>query len=237
MAPRRGRETQHSVHIPSLRARAEVQYEEDEDSAEEEKDGEEPLSPAASSESSATSSWSSSSLPSPKRRLRQTTQQQAQKPKPKPVKVVLNAKKKARRLSSSSDETALAPLPVGQDTLRRLSHHTGRLQPDKKSRYHSCDPCSKRREKCDHYTVCGSCIIHDTVCTWNKAIPLYERDLSSLPLISPSPSKLRKEAASLRKQVYLLAPQVGLDPDALLRPASLTSILQYGLPTPPCSPT
>ncbi|BGP18250.1 hypothetical protein JCM10213_007879 [Rhodosporidiobolus nylandii] len=113
-----------------------------------------------------------------------------------------------------------------------LAHHTGRVQPDKASKFRSCDPCSRRREKCDHFTVCGSCIVHGTVCTWNKAVPLYERDLFSLSTAPPTPSQLRKEAADLRERVHDLAAQVGLDSHSLLLPSALSYILEHGLPIP-----
>ncbi|BGP33881.1 hypothetical protein JCM10296v2_005687 [Rhodotorula toruloides] len=124
--------------------------------------------------------------------------------------------------------------------IKKLSHPTGKVDPDyqpKRGDNKSCDPCNKRREKCDHYTVCGSCIVHGTVCTWHRATPLYEREVFAPSEDEHTLDKLESEAQTLRQKVAELASRAGLDAEHLLKPDVLSSVLADGLPpSPPISP-
>ncbi|BGP26277.1 transcription factor [Rhodotorula toruloides] len=124
--------------------------------------------------------------------------------------------------------------------IAKLSHPTGKVNPDyqpKRSDNKSCDPCNKRREKCDHYTVCGSCIVHGTVCTWHRATPLYEREAFASCEHDRTLDKLENEAQTLREKITDLASRAGLDAKHLLKPEVLSTILAEGLPpSPPISP-
>ncbi|BGP01860.1 transcription factor [Rhodotorula toruloides] len=124
--------------------------------------------------------------------------------------------------------------------IKKLSHPTGKVNPNyqpKRGDNKSCDPCNKRREKCDHYTVCGSCIVHGTVCTWHRATPLYERETFAPSENDRRLDKLEIEAQALRQKITDLASRAGLDAEHLLKPDVLSTILKDGLPpTPPISP-
>ncbi|BGO93430.1 hypothetical protein NBRC10512_005327 [Rhodotorula toruloides] len=124
--------------------------------------------------------------------------------------------------------------------IAKLCHSTGKINPDyqpKRGDNKSCDPCDKRREKCDHYTVCGSCIVHGTVCTWHRATPLYERETFAPSENDSALDKLASEALALRKKMADLASRAGLDAEHLLKPDVLSSVLTEGLPlSPPISP-
>ncbi|GAA5976394.1 hypothetical protein JCM11641_006000 [Rhodosporidiobolus odoratus] len=190
---------------------------------------------AFSSPFTAGSPPSSPPVSSPKRRLRLSTLQTSSKKAP-PETISSSAKSRKRPSSVASEKTS-GSATFSAEVLRRLWHPTGTLTPDATSVYRSCDPCSKRREKCDHFTVCGSCVVHETVCTWHKARPLHERDLIGASGTDSSSVYLLKEASALRQRVHELAPQVGLDPFDLLLPTTLSDIMTHGLPTPPTSPT
>lgn len=126
--------------------------------------------------------------------------------------------------------------------------------------YRSCDACSRRREKvsttlcfvsaasegrqqanpasrkttkqCDRYTVCGSCIIHETICIWSKCKPLYERSgaLPGGPSSDDRIARRQAEADQLRIRIRQLAHRVGLDVEDILDPEKLRHYLDNGLP-------
>lgn len=93
------------------------------------------------------------------------------------------------------------------------------------------------RAQCDRYTVCGSCIIHETLCVWSKCKPLYERR-GSLPRGAPDDlvAERQAEADRLRSMVGDLAARVGLRAEDLLDPGKMQRYLRNGLP-PLGSPT
>lgn len=112
--------------------------------------------------------------------------------------------------------------------------------------------------QCDHYTVCGSCIVHGTVCTWHRATPLcvpaalarrpgispfsfrdsYERETFASSERDNTLAELENEAHALREKIAELAPRAGLEAEHLLKPKVLSSVLENGLPpSPPTSPT
>ncbi|GAA5977751.1 hypothetical protein JCM10908_005079 [Rhodotorula pacifica] len=97
--------------------------------------------------------------------------------------------------------------------------------------FRSCDACSRRREKCDRYTVCGSCIIHDTLCIWSKCKPLYKREGNLPGGASENQIAARQaEADQLRRRINELAKRAGLQAEELLDPEKMQRYLKKGLP-------
>ncbi|GAA5864835.1 hypothetical protein JCM3774_004244 [Rhodotorula dairenensis] len=146
----------------------------------------------------------------------------------------------ALRSSSSPKETKpkrepLSPREIPPELQRLVHPSSSRLgNPTEKpgrGAYRSCDACSRRREKCDRYTVCGSCIIHETLCIWSNCKPLYERR-GSLPggASDDLVAARQAEVDRLRSTIGDLAAQVGLRAEDLLDPEKIQRYLRNGLP-------
>lgn len=88
------------------------------------------------------------------------------------------------------------------------------------------------RKQCDRYTVCGSCIIHETICIWSKCKSLYERSgaLPGGPSSDDRIARRQAEVDQLRIRIGQLADRVGLQVEDVLDPEKIRHYLVNGLP-------
>ncbi|GAA5970479.1 hypothetical protein JCM8115_004429 [Rhodotorula mucilaginosa] len=137
---------------------------------------------------------------------------------------------------SKAKQVLSSPPDLPPDLLRLVHPSSASLgDPTEKpgrGAYRSCDACSRRREKCDRYTVCGSCIIHETICIWSKCKPLYERSGALLGGASSDDriAKRQAEVDQLRTRIGQLAHRVGLEVEDVLDPEKIRHYLKHGLP-------